>query len=59
MSFYKALQEPALQADETLIADMLRDLLVAAPSDSMNRNIGTVGLLPTTSRWRRRWPAPR
>ncbi|MFO1341491.1 MAG: RraA family protein [Burkholderiaceae bacterium] len=47
MSFYKALRKnpSAPQADETLIA-ALRDLPVAALSDSMNRNIGTVGLLP-------------
>jgi RraA family protein len=47
MSLYKGLRKnpSAAQADEALIA-ALRELPVAAVSDSMNRNIGTVGLNP-------------
>lgn len=47
MSLYKGLRKnpSAPQADESLIA-ALRELPVAAVSDSMNRNIGTVGLNP-------------
>jgi regulator of RNase E activity RraA len=47
MSSYKALRKnpSAPQADETMIA-ALRDLPLAALSDNMHRNIGTVGLQP-------------
>jgi regulator of RNase E activity RraA len=47
MSTYKALRKnpSAPQADETVIA-ALRDLPLAALSDNMHRNIGTVGLQP-------------
>jgi RraA family protein len=47
MSSYKALRKnpSAAQADETLIA-ALRELPLAALSDNMHRNIGTVGLQP-------------
>jgi len=47
MSNYKALRKnpSAPQVDETLIA-ALRDLPLAAISDNMHRNIGTIGLQP-------------
>jgi RraA family protein len=47
MSTYKALRKnpSAPQADATLIA-ALRDLPLAALSDNMHRNVGTVGLQP-------------
>lgn len=47
MSTYKALRKnpSAPQVDETLIA-ALRDLPLAAISDNMHRNIGTIGLNP-------------
>jgi regulator of RNase E activity RraA len=47
MSTYKALRKnpSAPQADETVIA-ALRELPLAALSDNMHRNIGTVGLQP-------------
>ena len=47
MSSYKALRKnpSAPQVDETLIA-ALRDMPLAAISDNMHRNIGTVGLQP-------------
>ena len=47
MSTYKALRKnpSAPQANERIIA-MLRDLPLAAISDNMHRNVGTVGLQP-------------
>lgn len=47
MSLYKGLRKnpSAAQADKAL-TDALRELPVAAVSDNMNRNIGTVGLNP-------------
>lgn len=47
MSSYKALRKnpSAAQADASLLA-RLRDLPVAALSDNMHRNIGSVGLVP-------------
>ena len=58
MSTYKALRKnpSAPQADAKLIA-ALREIPLAALSDNMHRNIGTVGLQPYHRPGTRRWPA--
>ena len=60
MSTYKALRKlPSAPQADPKSSPRCASIPVAALSDNMHRNIGTVGLQPYHRPARRRWPARR